>query len=93
MDKITSVRIPQALRDEAELLVESGRYKNISDVLVAGLRRELESHKHAKVEVLGKKIAKKVGKKLLSHYLERRKEKQGREPSRTSKQLMSEFQD
>ena len=42
-DKRIGIRLEADLRDKAELLVRSGRFKNISEVVREALRRFLES--------------------------------------------------
>ncbi len=38
---VTTVRIPVKLKEYADKLVEEGYYKNFSDLVISGLRREV----------------------------------------------------
>ncbi len=42
---VTTVRLPARVKEEAEVLVREGLFKNFSDVVLAGLRREIDAHK------------------------------------------------
>ncbi|MCK4327336.1 MAG: hypothetical protein KAW41_02560 [Candidatus Diapherotrites archaeon] len=41
---VTTVRLPARVKQEAESLVHKGLFKNFSDVVLAGLRREINAH-------------------------------------------------
>ena len=40
---VTTVRLPARVKAEAERLVADGLFKNFSDVVLAGLRREIDA--------------------------------------------------
>ncbi|MFH0986788.1 MAG: hypothetical protein V1911_01930 [Candidatus Micrarchaeota archaeon] len=41
MSETMTVRVPEQLRTEAEILVKEGYFRSLSDVIVSGLRREI----------------------------------------------------
>ena len=66
---ITTVRVPVKLKEEAEKLVKQGYFKNLSDILVTGLRDQIQTYKPSKA-VLESREAKKA---VWDYYLKKAK--------------------
>ena len=85
---IATVRLPKKLKQQAEYLVKKGYFKNLSDALITGLRREvrecmtLESVKNAKEQVWQEYLSKAGGdpEKASKLYLEDAKKYQKEHP-------------
>lgn len=57
---IATVRVPSKLKQDAEEIIKEGYFKNFSDILVAGLRQQVQTYKPSNAVLEGRAARKAV---------------------------------
>lgn len=63
---ITTVRLPRKLREEITQVVQQGHFKNVSDLLVASARNEVEKYAPSRATLLARQARKEIWNEYLA---------------------------
>lgn len=59
-DVVVTVRLPRKLKEDVDLVVKEGNFKNVSDLVVASVRKEVETYKPSRATLLVRKARKEI---------------------------------
>lgn len=59
-DVVVTVRLPRKLKEDIDLVVREGDFKNVSDLLLSGARKEVETYKPTHATLLVRKARKEI---------------------------------